>query len=248
MKPCHDKTTGRAKGQLHYSLLEKKKLLSAFCFFGPNTTNNTASGRATPVNMPPLGTKGKGKIKENRRSRSRNTTPSSVLSAPASVAAGTTAYTDIPLGSLLISTTMLYEDILEKFAGNGGIPDPKNLETLANEFRSLSQHASGREFACDAAMRTLNDRKKIKAEEERELEIATREAEEKANLKRVAEDDEVERVSKAGKLKRRKDQVKPREERPLTHGAHGVARQDGGTATPKGMIWLFHYKFHHNVA
>ena len=39
------------------------------------------------------------------------------------------------------------------------------------------------------------------------------------------------------KLKKRKEQSKVKEERPLTHGAHGVARQDG-VSSPKGMYTI----------
>ena len=184
--------------------------------------------------MPAIGNKGKSKPKDNRQSRSRNTTPSSVVSAPTSAVAGSTAYLEIPIGSLAVPTNILYDDILERHGGNGGIPDPRNLESLANDLRTLSQLAAERERVCDGGMRELSGRRKLRIEEERVLEQANREAEEKASLKRAAEDDELERSSKLAKMKRKKDQGKPKEERPLTHGAHGLARQDGLESAPKG--------------
>ena len=191
--------------------------------------------------MPPVGNKSKGKVKENRQSRSRNTTPSSVLSASGSTsaAAATTAYLEIPTASLMIPSNLQYDDLLEQLAGIGGIPDPKNLETLANDLRTLSDLAATRETACEGAVRNIVLRRKMKLEEE--MELSSREVEEKAGLKRSAEDDDAEKSAKAGKLKKRKEQAKPREERPLTHGAHGVARQDGGReTTPKGLLSRLH--------
>ncbi|MCJ1405791.1 Transcriptional regulator [Xylographa trunciseda] len=176
--------------------------------------------------MPPLGGKGK-KGKEGRQSRSRNTTPSSVASASASVVSAHTAYLDIAISHFNIPSNVLYDDILERHGGSGGIPDPQYLETLANELKALSQLAEARQNACDGGMRKLSDRRKERIEEERELDQANREAEERANLKRAAEEEELDRGRKGGKLKRRKERSTVREERPLTHGAHGVARQDG---------------------
>ena len=186
--------------------------------------------------MPPLGNKGKSKSRDNRQSRSRNTTPSSVVSAPTSVIVGSTAYLEIPIGSLMVPTNILYDDILERNGGNGGIPDPKNLESLASDLRTLSQLAAERERVCNGGMRELSSRRKLRIEEERVIEQANREAEEKASLKRAAEDDELDRSAKT-KTKRRRDGGKPKEERPLAHGAHGLARQDGlESFTPKGTV------------
>ena len=184
--------------------------------------------------MPPLGmgSKGKSKGKEGRQSRSRNTTPSSVVSAAISTGQGNTSFLDIPIGNLMIPNNISYDDILEKHGGSGGIPDPKHLETLANDLKTLYQLADVRERACDVGMRELATRRKERiVEEEREREQAVREAEEKETLKRAAEDDEGNRARKGGKVKR----SRIREERPLAHGAHGLARQDGGEVTSKGM-------------
>ena len=195
--------------------------------------------------MPPLGNKGKAKVKENRQSRSRNTTPSSVLSAPGSGSIpGVTAYLEIPLGSLSVPLNLQYEDLLESHGGTGGIPEPKSLKALAHDLKSLSELAVTREVACDGAMRNLSNRRKLKLEEDLEpprtipaetpaLLPGGESVEPSGGLKQTAED-EMGRVAEPGKVKKKKDQVKARDERPLTHGAHGVARQDGADATPKG--------------
>lgn len=189
--------------------------------------------------MPPLGNKGKSKGgRDARSSRSRNTTPSSVVSAPLSSTTQTTAYLDIPVSSLSIPTSITYDDILERHGGSGGIPDPKHLEALANDLKKLSQMAETRGQACDGGMRELASRRKERVEEEREREQAKQEAEEKENLKRAAEEDEESRSRKAVKPKKRKERSSIREERPLVHGAHGVARQDGIDVNMKGTFLL----------
>lgn len=185
--------------------------------------------------MPPGSSKGKSKAKEGRRSHSRNTTPSSVVSAAVSVISSQapasmllhTVYLEIPINQLSIPNDVSYEEILEKHGGSGGIPDPVHLQAIANDLNTLSNLAITRGSACDGGMRKLSNRRKERIEEERELEQANREAEEMANLKRAAEDDELDRGRKGAKVKKRKDLSSIREERPLTHGAHGVARQDG---------------------
>ena len=110
-----------------------------------------------------------------------------------------------------------------------GIPDPKHLESLVADLKTLSQLAEVRGQACDAAMRELSQRRKELVEEQREKEKADREAEEiREKMKKEAEEDDDEiRGRKAGKLKKRKDRSSVREERPPAHGAHGLAGQDG---------------------
>ncbi len=177
--------------------------------------------------MPPLGGKGKGKGREARRSRSRNTTPSSVVSAGVSIGSSNTAYLDSSIASLMVPTNITYDDILERHGGGGGIPDPKHLEALAADLKILGQLAETRGKACDKGMRELAVRRKERLEGEREKERATHEAEEKEKMKREAEEVDARIGRKGGKLKKSKDRSVLREERPLTHGAHGLARQDG---------------------
>ena len=182
--------------------------------------------------MPPLGNKSKNKIKDNRQSRSRNTTPSSVLSAPTSavsIDADATSYLKLPLRSLAVPNNLLYEDIVDR-NGAGGIPDPRHLESLANYLRNLSELASSRENECDRAVRELKGRRQAVLDDEREREREQREkreAEEKAILKKAAEDRDEDESPKVGKHKRKRDASRAKEERPLAVGAHAVARQDG---------------------
>ena len=191
--------------------------------------------------MPPLGGKGKSKGREGRQSRSRNTTPSSIVSLSASIGPSTTAYLDIPIGHLMVPTNINYDDILERHGGGGGIPDPKHLETMANDLKTLSQLAETRGQACDGGMRELAKRRKEKVEEEREREQATREAGEKESIKRAAEDDDDTKGRKKNKVKKPvRERITAAEERPLTHGAHGLARQDGLDLPIKGMNPSFH--------
>ncbi|KZF22047.1 hypothetical protein L228DRAFT_247660 [Xylona heveae TC161] len=179
--------------------------------------------------MPPTGGKGKGKGRDARRSRSRNTTPSSIGGSGAfsSPNAANTAILDIALSNLMVPTNISYDDILERHGNNGGIPDSKNLEILSADLKMLAQLAETRGQACDRGMRELSKRRKERLEEEREKERADEERREKMRREASAYGEDEDGGKKANKLKRKKDQVKPREERPLTHGAHGVARQDG---------------------
>lgn len=197
--------------------------------------------------MPPMGGKSKAKARDGKQSPSRNTTPSSNVSIPASIAGPlSTVYLEIPTENLIIPTNTNYDDILERHGGGGGIPDPKLLEFMANDLNELSQLADKRGQACDGAMRELSKRRKEKREEERAREQANREAEEKETLKRAAEDEDEARGRKGTKVKKRKERsnvreerplTSVREERPLTHGAHGLARQDGSDLPAKGTSW-----------
>lgn len=184
--------------------------------------------------MPPLAAKSKPKNRDGRHSPSRNTTPSSIASL--AVIVPSTAYLDIPLSSLVIPLNITYDDILERHGGGGGIPDPKNLELMASDLNTLSISAETRGQACDGAMRELAKRRKERFEADRMRELASREAEEKENLKRVAEEDDDGGGKKAGRLKKRKDRINFKEERPLAYGAHGVAKQDGGDLPVKGAL------------
>lgn len=186
--------------------------------------------------MPSLAGKSKPKARDGRQSPSRNTTPSSIASLPFTVAVLSTAYLDIPVSSLVIPPNITYDDILERHGGGGGIPDPKNLELMANDLNTLSLSAETRGQACDGAMRELAKRRKERIEADRVRELASREAEEKENLKRAAEEEDDAGGKKAGRLKKRKDRINAKEERPLAHGAHGVARQDGGDLLVKGAF------------
>ncbi|KAI9682264.1 MAG: Transcriptional regulator [Caeruleum heppii] len=180
--------------------------------------------------MPPVGGKGKSKGGTFRRSRSRNTTPSSVGATTINTSAGngsTTAFLELPLSQLMVPSNINYDDILERHGSASGIPDPKHLETLAADLRTLASLAEARGQLCDTGMRELSKRRKERLEDEREKERQDREAEAKQDaLKReaAAREEETERELSRGKNRKAKEQLKAR---PLTHGAHGLARQDG---------------------
>lgn len=177
--------------------------------------------------MPPLSSaRGKGKGgRDARRSRSRNTTPSSVLSAPA---ASLPSYLDNDTSKLFVSPTLQYSEILEHLSNSTTtIPDHRSLESLVEHLRTLSQLADQRGDACNVGMRELSQKIKDAKEEQRQMETAEREAEERRKMTRDAEAEE-NRASKGNKLKKKKDRHgSSKEERPLTHGAHAVTRQDG---------------------
>ncbi|KAK2736631.1 Transcriptional regulator [Onygenales sp. PD_40] len=173
---------------------------------------------------PPLANKSKGKGREVRRSRSRNTTPSSVST---STATGTN-YLDNDISKILASTSVQYADILDKLGGNGQIPERGALISLSESLKTLNQLAETRGEAINAGIREISQKRKELIEEQREREQVDRDAEERLRMKREADEDEdMGRALKGGKLKKRKDRATIKEERPLSHGAHGVARQDG---------------------
>ena len=148
----------------------------------------------------------------------------------------------------MVPTNISYDDILERHGGAGGIPDPGHLTTMAKDLKLLSELASARSETCNAGIRALYKKRKEALDEEmqREQEARAREAEERETVKTLKketeeEDDEM-RGRKGGKLKKKKERSSVREERPLAHGAHGLARQDGLDLPLKGTLvihWLF---------
>ena len=91
----------------------------------------------------------------------------------------------------------------------------------------------------------------VEEEREREREQAARlrEIEERETLKREAEEDEEARGRKGGKNKKQKKESSSiREERPLNHGAHGLARQDGLDLPLQGKSQKFPIFLHQNCS
>lgn len=209
-------------------------------FLEPPSLLRSPQPSVTSAMPPGLGNKNKGKGREPRGSRSRNTTPSSALSTGASTVTGiglSTGYLDNDVSKLLVPTGVQYSDVLEKFGGVGQIPDQKTLESLVDQLKTLGQLAETREDACNAGMRELSQKRKEVLEDQREREQVDRDAEEKLRMKREADDDEEEsRILKGGRIKKRKEKNVPKEERPLSHGAHGVTRQDGPETKADGMF------------
>lgn len=183
--------------------------------------------------MPPVGTKSKGKSREQRRSRSRHTTPSSVGTNIALVQSGsaTSALVGTPLSQLLVSTPSTYDEILEPLGANSAIPDPKHLDVLAADLRRLEQVAENRIRVYDRSIRELSRKRKELVEQLQERAWQDRELEERQEKTRrdaaAKAGDAPVRDRKLAKVKKGRDAAVPREARPLTHGAHALARQDG---------------------
>jgi transcriptional adapter 3 len=168
----------------------------------------------------PLGQKGTGKKgRDVRQSRSRNTTPSLVgarTSLPPNEF-GETAYLELPIQSFRAS-----DDVVENYGTS--IPSSKDLEGLLERLQKLVDVVEARGSVCDRGMRMLAQARKDRVEE---IENERRDEERKERVKRDAAEEEERGRNKANKVKKRKDASKAREERPLTHGAHGLAPQDG---------------------
>jgi transcriptional adapter 3 len=186
--------------------------------------------------MPPMGGKSKPKVRDGRQSQSRNTTPGSIVSVPINVVGpSNTMHPDTPMSGLVEPSTTSYEDILGRHSG-GGIPDPRHLEHMARDLTNIDRLADSKGETFDTLIRELARMQKDRIDEEREREKLKRELEEKEILKRVAEEEDDARGRRATKPKKlKKERSDIREERPLTHGAHGVARQDGLDLPTKGM-------------
>ncbi|KAL4942430.1 hypothetical protein BDV06DRAFT_163817 [Aspergillus oleicola] len=177
----------------------------------------------------PSANKGKGKGRDARPSRSRNTTPSSGSSAAPAPTSAPTSYLENDASKLVVPTTVQYVEILERMGGVGPIPDSKALELLMEHLRSLSQSAEARGDACNASIRELSQKRKEVADEPEPYEGERK-------MKREADDDDEDsKAVRAGKLKKRKERgSSSKEERPLTHGAHELSRQDGGETKVEG--------------
>jgi transcriptional adapter 3 len=171
--------------------------------------------------MPPgPGQKGTGKKgRDVRQSRSRNTTPS-LIGARGSLPpneSGETAWLELPIQPLRAS-----DDSIENYSPS--IPGSKDLEGLLERLQKLVNVAESRGSVCDRGMRQLAQQRKDRQEE---IESERRDEERRERLKRDAADEEERGRNKANKVKKRKDASRARDERPLTHGAHGLAPQDG---------------------
>ena len=150
-----------------------------------------------------------------------------------------TAYLEYPLAKLIVPSNVDYEKILERHGGGGGIPDPQHLQTMTEDLKTLAQLAQTRSQTFDDGMREMAQRKRDFERDERERhehEQAMRDlkakAEEQARLKQEAEDEENLRARAGAQLKKKFERNNVQEERPLSHGAHGLARQDGQVDIP----------------
>jgi hypothetical protein len=167
-----------------------------------------------------------GRDNNARRSGSRNTTPG-VTQRPVEM---DTPLTEVRMKPFSISS---YDEIVEQQSGSG-IPDSKSLDALIDRIENLLKEVEARGNASDRGMRRLAGLRKDRLEE---LEAERRDEEQRERLKREAAEEE-ERERKANKMKKKKETSRATEERPLAHGAHGLAPQDGSNL---GMFVLcFH--------
>ena len=186
----------------------------------------------------PLATKGKGKGRgEPRRSRSRNTTPSSVISSgTAPLIPSSTPFLDVDTAKLIVPGNPSFSDVLDRLPTGSHILEPKQIDSIIDSLKTLSSLVETRSTICEQAIRKLVERKKDVAEEQREYERIEKEEHRRFQAKKGAGDDD-ERGRKSAKVKKRKERSGTRgdgEDRPLAHGAHGVAKQDGSDIKEEG--------------
>ncbi|OBT39882.1 hypothetical protein VE00_09038 [Pseudogymnoascus sp. WSF 3629] len=153
--------------------------------------------------------------RESRRSRSRNTTPSSA-GAPG-ILAGTESESRYLELTMIPFPQASYDDIVDPQIGSS-IPDSKAIDTIIDSINRLLDVAEARGAACDRGMRLLSAQRKDQVETERR---------EQERIDREAADEAAERGRQASKMRKKKDTSKVKEDRPLTHGAHVLAPQDG---------------------
>lgn len=167
--------------------------------------------------MPPLPSqKGTGKKgRDPRQSRSRNTTPSI---SGTSNEFGETELLQLPKGKF--PTSLDFGDYVAL-----AIPSSKDLEALSEKLQRLMASIELRGDMCNKGMRLM-----VEVRKDRQDDIARMQQEKDALEKKkkdAADEEERGRRHKANKVKKRKDMSTGAEERPLTHGAHGLAPQDG---------------------
>ncbi|KAJ9636133.1 uncharacterized protein PV06_04250 [Exophiala oligosperma] len=152
--------------------------------------------------MPALGSasKSKGKKADARRSRSRNTTPSSVLSsgtAPAGPA--NTPLLELETTKLLVPPKPNYGEIVDYLETHGTKFEPKSLHDLIDQLKHLSDAAEKRAESCEKAIRLIHEQKKEVESDHQERE---RQAEQARRAKARKEESQ---SSKNPKAKKRKD-------------------------------------------
>ncbi|KIW87436.1 uncharacterized protein Z519_12072 [Cladophialophora bantiana CBS 173.52] len=111
--------------------------------------------------MPPLPGASKKKNRDGRRSRSRNTTPSSVLSAGTAPPGPTsTPLLELEVSKLLVSPKPSYSEIIDHLDTHGSKLEPKSLHDIIDQLKHLSESAEKRAESCEKAIRLIHDQKK----------------------------------------------------------------------------------------
>ncbi|RMD42423.1 hypothetical protein DV735_g2725, partial [Chaetothyriales sp. CBS 134920] len=159
--------------------------------------------------MPQSGaSKGKHKAREARRSPSRNTTPSSVISTSTSTAvpplpplppaAASTPFLNLETTRLLVLPQPQYADILDQLEAKPSAIEPKRLQDIIEQLKTLGDHAENRVELCERAIRLIH-------EQMRDVESEHKDRERQADLARRSKARKEESGSKNGKAKKRKD-------------------------------------------
>jgi hypothetical protein len=180
--------------------------------------------------MPPPPQKGtgkKGRDRDVRQSRSRNTTPSLTGSSlPPSagsgsvLASGTTPFLNLP-----VSSFRTLEDAIENYGST--IPSYRDLEALLNQLNVLADVVDAREEVCDKGMRLMAKERKDRMEEiEGERVIKERERGEEVERERERErEKDRERDRERGKKKGEKGEKRKRRD---AEGSGSAARDRDG--------------------
>lgn len=152
--------------------------------------------------MPPLGSanKSKNKQKDARHSRSRNTTPSSVLSAsvPGS-APSSTPFLQLDTSKLLVAAQPSYAEILDRLETKPANLEPRLLQDVIEQIKQLNDSAEKRIDSCEKAIRIIHDQLKDLDSEHKERERQVEQA------RRIKARKEEANSSKSNKAKKRKD-------------------------------------------
>jgi len=163
------------------------------------------------------------------RQRSRNTTPSSVPTAPTAslppVETIQTEHLDLPFD---LFRNLTYEDLVDQPASNAVIPDSKSLDGIIARLTRLQETIEKRGSFCDRGMRLLASNRRTRMDE-----LAAERSREEERLRREAADDE-ERERKANKANKKKRKA-----------TENLAPQD--TNTGQFRIIIFFYSWTHLV-
>ena len=171
--------------------------------------------------MPPLSgaNKSKNKLKGDRHSRSRNTTPSSVIGTtvvPSSVPS-TTPFLELDTSKLLVSSPTVYADILERLDTKPSHLDPRVLQETIDQLKQLNDYADKRAESCEKAIRIIH-------EQLRDLEYEHKERERQADHDKRLKAKKTESASKNLKPKKRKDRLDPNDVGIKQEGKSTLAR------------------------
>ncbi|KAJ9611257.1 Transcriptional regulator [Cladophialophora chaetospira] len=176
--------------------------------------------------MPPLGSasKSKNKVRDGRRSRSRNTTPSSVISAgTAPLGPTTTPLLELEVSKLLVSAKPNYADIIDHLESHGSRFEPRLLSDIIDQLKQLSESAEKRAELCEKAIRVIHEQKKELDSDQQDRE---RQAEQARRTKARKEEATAQKNSKA----------KKRKERTETFDSVEIKKEDEPSKTKIGRV------------